>query len=64
LIKKTGGYAWRASNANIRTAQEITKKYTGLDISTNSALSVVGIMKANAAGHKTGGAGVCLICGE
>jgi threonine dehydratase len=64
LIKKTGGYGWFATNLNIRTAQELTKKHTGLDISTNSALSVVGAMQAAYAGHEIKGPVICLICGD
>ncbi|MES2314790.1 MAG: PLP-dependent lyase/thiolase [Patescibacteria group bacterium] len=64
LIQKTGGYGWFATNENIETAQLLTEKHTGLDISTNSALSVVGAMQAVYAGHKIEGPVVCLICGE
>jgi threonine synthase len=46
LIIKTKGNAWIVSNDEIKTAQEITRKYTDLEISTNSALSVAGLMQA------------------
>ena len=64
LINKTGGAGWFATNEAIESAQELVKKYTGLDISTNSALSVVGVMQAVYAGHQINGAVVCVICGE
>ena len=64
LIQKTGGAGWFATNDAIESAQELVKKYTGLDISTNSALSVVGVMQAVYAGHQIKGAVVCIICGE
>jgi threonine dehydratase len=64
LIEKTGGRGWIATNDDIKAAQELTKKYSGLDISTNSALSVVGAMKAAYVGHKIDGAVICMICGD
>ena len=64
LIQKTGGAGWFATNENIEAALELVKKYTNLDISTNSALSVAGVMQAVYAGHQIDGAVVCMICGE
>ncbi len=64
LIKETGGRGWLATNENIIAAQEMTRKYAGLDISTNSALSVVGAIQAAEAGYDMRGVAVCLICGE
>ncbi len=64
LIEKTGGKAWVATNDDIRSAQELVQNHTGVLISTNSALSVVGAMKAAYIGHKVAGAVVCLIGGE
>jgi cysteine synthase len=55
---------WIANNEQIISAQEITKKYTGLDISTNSALSVAGLMQAIYIGKKWQGSIVCMICGD
>ncbi|MDO8430406.1 MAG: PLP-dependent lyase/thiolase [Candidatus Taylorbacteria bacterium] len=55
---------WIATNEQIRTAQEITKKYIDLDISTNSALSVAGLMQAVYTGKKWNGSVVCMICGD
>ncbi len=64
MIKKTGGRGWLSTNENILAAQEMTKKYCKLDISTNSALSVVGAMQAAEMGYELKGAVVCMICGE
>jgi len=64
LIKKTGGHGWIASNDDIYSAQELVKKHTGLEISTNSALSVVGAMQIAYRGFEVKGAIVCMICGE
>jgi threonine dehydratase len=64
LIEKTGGRGWFATNENIRTAQELTKKHAKLDISTNSALSVVGAIQAAYAGYEISGPVICLICGD
>lgn len=64
LIEKTGGRGWCATNADIESAIELTKKHTDLDISTNSALSVVGAMQAAYTGYEIEGAVVCMICGD
>jgi len=64
LIGKTGGRGWLATNENIRTAQELTAKNTGIEISPNGALSVVGAMQAVYLGYEIKGAIVCLICGR
>lgn len=64
LIERTGGSGWFATNEDIQTAQMLTEKHTGLKISTNSALSVAGVMQAVYAGHEVSGPVVCLICGE
>ncbi|MDD5165063.1 MAG: PLP-dependent lyase/thiolase [Candidatus Pacebacteria bacterium] len=64
LIQKTGGYGWFATNEDIETARILVEKHAGLNISTNSALSVAGVMQAVYAGHKIEGSVVCLICGE
>jgi threonine dehydratase len=64
IIKSDGGYAWYATNEDIRTAQQLVKKHADLDISTNSALSVVGAMHAAYRGWEIHGNVVCLICGE
>ncbi len=64
LIEKTGGYGWSATNEDIETAKILVKKHTNLNISNNSALSVVGAMKSVYEGHTIDGAVVCMICGE
>lgn len=64
LIEKTGGKGWIATNEDIKAAQELAREHTGLEISTNSALSVVGAMKVAYVGHKIDGAIVCILGGE
>jgi threonine dehydratase len=64
LVEKTGGSGWIATNDDIRAAQELVEKHTDLNISSNSALSVVGVMKAVYTSHQIDGAVVCMICGE
>ena len=64
LIEKTGGKGWVATNDDIKAAQELVQEHAGLSISTNSALSVVGAMKAAYTSHEIDGAVVCMICGE
>lgn len=64
LIKNSGGSAWIASNEQIKSAQDLTKNKTGLSISTNSALSVAGLMQAVYTGKKWDGSVVCIICGD
>ncbi|MEI6396950.1 MAG: PLP-dependent lyase/thiolase [Candidatus Taylorbacteria bacterium] len=64
LIKQTGGSGWCATNEDILMAQRLTKTYTGLDISTNSALSVVGTLQAARAKYAIKGPVVCVICGD
>lgn len=64
LIENSGGSGWIASNEQIRSAQEITKKNTDLNISANSALSVAGLMQAVYTGKTWDGSVVCMICGD
>lgn len=64
LIKKTNGNAWIASNEEIRLAQELSKKYANLEISTNSALSLVGLIKSTYTGKSWDGPVACIICGD
>jgi len=64
LIDKTGGRGWVVTNEEISAAQELSLTYADLDISTNSALSVAGAMKAAAMRWEFPGAVVCMICGE
>ncbi len=64
FIEETGGAGWYASNDEILEAQKMTKSETGLDISANSALSVVGAIKATREKHNIKGSLVCVICGE
>jgi threonine synthase len=64
LIEKTGGTGWITTNESLRIAQDLSKKHAGVDISTNSALSVAGLMNAIYTGKKWPGSVVCMICGD
>lgn len=64
LITKTNGSGWIASNEEITAALDIIKKHTGLSVSANSALSVVGLMQAVYTGKKWDGSVACMICGD
>lgn len=64
LIETTGGRGWVATNEAITAAQELVSKNCAEDISTNSALSVAGVMQAVYTGYEMKGAIVCMICGE
>lgn len=55
---------WIATNDDIRGAQKIVEKTVGLNISTNSALSISGLMQAVYTGREFRGAVVCMICGD
>ncbi len=56
--------AYIVSNENIKTAQTLTKEHTGLTISTNSALSVAGLMEAIYTGNDFDKTVVCVIAGD
>lgn len=64
LIKKSGGRGWTVTNDEIEHAQDLVLKHTDLDISTNSALSVAGLIKAVELGYDITMPVVCMICGE
>lgn len=64
LIKENGGNAYAVNNEEIKMAQKLSEKYTGVSISTNSALSLAGLMQAVYTGKKWKGAVACLICGD
>ena len=64
LIEETGGRGWFATNDEIRSAQKLVETHSHLNISTNSALSVVGAMQAAYTGYEIPGIVICMICGE
>jgi len=64
LVKENGGSGWIVTNEQILAAQEIARTNTGIEISTNSALSVAGLMQAVYTGNTWTGSVVCMICGE
>lgn len=55
---------WIAKNEEILAAQDIVQRATGLLISTNSALSVAGLMQAIYTGKEFSGSIACMICGD
>ncbi len=64
LIQKTGGHGWVASNEEIDRAIALVKEHAQVDISPNSALSIVGAMQAVYRGWEFEGNVVCIICGK
>ncbi|OGH69471.1 MAG: hypothetical protein A2754_00850 [Candidatus Magasanikbacteria bacterium RIFCSPHIGHO2_01_FULL_47_8] len=64
IIKNSHGSGWVATNEEIIKAIKLVKETTGIDISPNSALSVVGLMQAIHAGSTFSGPVVCLITGK
>lgn len=63
-IEDSGGSGWIASNEQIKSAMEMSEKYAKTVISTNSALSVAGLMQAVYTGKSWDGSVVCMICGD
>ncbi len=63
-IKELINDAYIVTNEHIKTAQTLTKEHTGLSISTNSALSVAGLMEAIYTGNDFDKTVVCIICGD
>jgi len=63
-IETTGGHGWIADNQQIREVVKLIKYTTNLEVSPNSALSVVGLLKALEHDWKFKGPIVCLFTGE
>jgi len=63
-IKNSHGMAWIADNNEIRESVRIIKKTTNLDVSPNSALSLVGLAKALKLNWKFEGPVVLLFTGN
>ena len=64
LIKETNGNGWIVTNNQIKIAQELTRNHTDITISTNSALSIAGLIEAVYTGKKWNGSVACIICGD
>lgn len=65
LIEKSGGRGWTVTNDEIAAAQDMISTYCGdLEISTNSAAALAGLMQAIALGTKITSPVVCMICGD
>lgn len=63
-IKELINDAYIVNNEHIKTAQTLVKEHTGLTISSNSALSVAGLMEAIYTGNDFDKTVVCVICGD
>lgn len=63
-VKETVGGAWIASNEEIKSAQVIVKENTDIEIGTNSALSVAGLMEAVYTGKEWNGPVACIVTGD
>lgn len=63
IVKTSGGAGWVATNESIVAAQKLIKETANLNISANSALSVVGLTEAIRAGRSWPGPVACLITG-
>ncbi|MFA7653479.1 MAG: PLP-dependent lyase/thiolase [Candidatus Magasanikbacteria bacterium] len=64
IIKNSGGQNWIATNNEIIKAIEEVKANTGLEISPNSALSIVGLTQALKENWKFDGPVVCIFTGK
>lgn len=62
-IKKSKGSAWIATDDEIKEARKLVREHTGIDISSNSALSIAGLKKAIEKGSIFDGPVACLITG-
>ncbi len=62
LIKDSGSKCFIATNEEILNAMDIVKNNTGMDISPNGVLSIVGLIKDSYT-RKLSGTNVCIICG-
>lgn len=62
LIKDTESKCFIATNEEISNAIDIVKNNTGIDISPNGVLSIVGLMKDSYT-RKLSGTNVCIVCG-
>jgi threonine synthase len=60
---ESGGAAWIADDEEIKRSQELACA-DGIEISTNSALSLAGLQLALASGYGWQGPVVCIISGD
>lgn len=64
ILKTSQGVGWIATNDEIASAIKLVKNKTGIEISPNSALSIVGLTQAIENGLKWEGAVACLVTGK
>lgn len=63
-VKNTHGFGWIISNKEIENAMDLIKENTDFTVSTNSALSLAGLLKAEQHDWKWTGPVVCLVTGR
>lgn len=63
-VTSSASGGWIVMNEEIKAAQDVVERTTGLKISTNSALSVAGLMQAIYTGKEYKGSIACMICGD
>ncbi len=64
ILKTSHGKGWIATNDEIQKAIQLVKENTGIDISPNSALAVVGLQQAINSGRTWEGSVVCVVTGR
>lgn len=64
IIKNSHGQGWIATDAEIMEAVNIIKSAEGIDVSPNSALSLVGLLQTLKSSNKFTGPVVCLLTGK
>ena len=64
ILKQSNGRAWIANNNDILEATKLVNKTENINISYNSALAIVGLIKFIKENNSTSGSVVCLITGN
>ncbi|HEY0908338.1 MAG TPA: PLP-dependent lyase/thiolase [Candidatus Paceibacterota bacterium] len=64
ILTETRGNGWIATNANIRTAQNLLKEKAAIEATGNGALSLAGLIRAKAKGATFAGTVACIITGK
>ncbi len=64
VIRKVNGAGWVVSNDEIRQAQKLLTDGTDIEVSSNGALGLAGLIRAVSKGIKFNGSIVCIITGK
>ena len=64
ILKNAHGAGWVATDDQIKEAIKLVREKTGIEISANSALAIIGLQQAIQSGKTWSGAVVCLITGK